>query len=370
MAKTAVQHQISGTGAWKRLAQKIYKDRGAFVAFLVLAILYLSVAFAGFLAPYPEQWSDRSLASAPPTPVYLLNEDGSLSWPYVFRYERQYDPSTFTFQYLPVAGEKHYLKFFHQGGEYELFGFIPANIHLVGVEEPGRLSVLGSDINGRDIFSRLFYGGQISLTIGFLSLFIVFPIGLIYGGISGYFGGRIDNLMMRVAEIFMSIPTLYLLISLAAIIPPGISSTMRFAMVVIILAFVSWAGMSRVIRGMVLSIKNQEFVEAGRAIGLGSIPIIVRHILPQTASYVLVAITLSVPGFILAESGLSFLGLGIHQPDASWGNMLKEAQDISNIINRPQMLAPGFLIFLAVLAFNVLGDAVRDVLDPKSYIRR
>ena len=208
------------------------------------------------------------------------------------------------------------------------------------------------------------------MTIGFLALFVAFPIGLIYGGISGYFGGVVDNLMMRFAEIIMSIPTFFLLISLAAILPPKLSSTTRFGMVVVILAFIGWAGLSRVIRGMVLSIKEKEFVEAERAVGLHPMGIIIKHILPQTASYVLVAMTMSVPGYILAESGLSFLGLGIQQPDASWGNMLKEAQDVYNILNRPLMLMPGFLIFIAVLSFNVLGDAVRDILDPKSKARR
>ena len=225
-------------------------------------------------------------------------------------------------------------------------------------------------MNGRDIFSRMLYGGQISLTIGFFSLFIVFPLGLIYGGISGYFGGRLDNLMMRFAEIMMSVPRLYLLIGLAVILPPGLSSSIRFGMVTLILAFVGWAGLARVIRGMVLAVKKNEFVEASQAVGLGSFSIILRHILPQLTSYILVAITLSVPGYILAESGLSFLGLGIQPPDASWGNMLKEAQDISNIIERPLMLMPGFLIFLAVLSFNVVGDAIRDILDPRSVVRR
>ncbi|HEY9745943.1 MAG TPA: ABC transporter permease [Oculatellaceae cyanobacterium] len=348
--------------AFKRIRQ----DRIAFFYLILLIILYLSVAFADFLAPYGENWFDRELAKAPPTPIYILDEDGALSWPYVFRYKREYDPNTFTQQYVPDLSQKYYLHFFTQGEPYRLFGIIPGNLRLFGVDAPGQISLLGNDINGRDIFSRLLYGGQISLTVGFLSLFIVFPIGMIYGGISGYFGGRIDNIMMRFAEILMSIPRLYLLISLAVILPPGLSSTARFGMVVFILAFVGWAGLARVIRGMVLSVKKQEFVEAGQAIGLNAFTIIVRHVLPQLTSYVLVAITLGVPGYILAESGLSFLGLGIQQPDASWGNMLSEAQDISNIIERPLMLAPGFVIFLAVLSFNVIGDAIRDILDPKS----
>lgn len=354
----------------RKMLNRLYRDRVAFISLIVLVGLYLAVAFADFLAPYSEGHYERILAKAPPTPVYMMDERGQPSWPYVFRYERRYDPNTFTQRFLPDTTQKYYLRFFTHGEPYKLFGVIPGDVRLFGVEAPGQLSILGNDINGRDVYSRMLYGGQVSLTIGFLSLFIVFPIGMIYGGLAGYFGGKVDDLMMRIAEIVMSIPSFFLLIGLAAILPPGLPSSQRFALVVVILAFVGWAGLSRVIRGMVLSIKNEEFIDAGRAIGLNPFTIIVRHILPQTTSYLLVALTLSVPGYILAESGLSFLGLGIQQPDASWGNMLKEAQDVSNIIERPLMLMPGFLIFLAVLAFNVVGDAVRDILDPKARVAR
>ena len=241
--------------------------------------------------------------------------------------------------------------------------------HLITTDRDGRLFLLGADINGRDVFSRLLFGGRISMTIGFLALFVLFPIGLLYGGIAGYFGGIVDTLMMRFAEAVMSIPSFYLLIILASILPSGMTSIQRFMLIVIILALIGWAGFARVVRGMVLSVKNQEFVQAAKSIGASRLRIIVKHILPQTASFVIVAMTLSVPSYILSESGLSFLGLGIQQPDASWGNMLKEAQEYTNIIYRPWLLTPGFLIFIAVLAFNLIGDTIRDVLDPKSKVR-
>ena len=241
--------------------------------------------------------------------------------------------------------------------------------HLVTVDKDGRLFLLGTDINGRDIFSRILFGGRISLTIGFLALFISFPLGMLYGGISGYLGGITDNLMMRISEAIMSIPSFYLLIILAAILPTNMTSIQRFTLITVILALIGWAGFSRVVRGMVLSVKNQEFVQAAESIGASKLRIIVKHLLPQTLSYVIVAMTLSVPSYILAESGLSFLGLGIQQPDASWGNMLKEAQEYVNIIYRPWLLTPGFLIFIAVLSFNLIGDTIRDILDPKSKIR-
>ena len=239
----------------------------------------------------------------------------------------------------------------------------------MSVEPEGRLFLLGTDINGRDVFSRILFGGRISLTIGFLALFISFPLGMLYGGVSGYLGGVVDNIMMRISEAIMSIPSFYLLIILAAILPANMTSIQRFALIVVILALIGWAGFSRVVRGMVLSVKNQEFVHAAESIGASKKRIIIKHLLPQTLSYVIVAMTLSVPSYILSESGLSFLGLGIQQPDASWGNMLKEAQEYVNILYRPWLLTPGFLIFVAVLSFNLIGDTIRDILDPKSKMR-
>ncbi|MGE0200269.1 MAG: ABC transporter permease [Candidatus Melainabacteria bacterium] len=357
--------------ALEQLWRRLRHDPVALASVGVLVLLYATILFAGFLAPYSAHWNDRALANASPTPVYMVDSrTGGLTAPYVLPVTKSFNPATFAYEYAPDLSQPSPVQFLVKGEPYTILGFIPGDVHLFGTTGGTPINLLGTDINGRDIFSRMLFGGQVSLTIGFLGLLIAFPMGMIYGGLSGYLGGWIDNAMMRLAEIIMSIPTLYLLIGLAAIIPPNLSSSSRFAMVVVILALIGWAPLSRVIRGMVLSIKSQEFVEASRSIGLKTLPIIIRHVLPQTASYVLVAITLSVPGYILAESGLSFLGLGIQQPDASWGNMLKEAQDINNLLNRPLMMSPGFLIFLAVLAFNVLGDAVRDILDPKSAVRR
>ncbi|MDD3149857.1 MAG: ABC transporter permease [Candidatus Gastranaerophilales bacterium] len=354
----------------KSLLKQLRKDKLAFLGLIVLIILYAGIAFAGFIAPYDKEFSDRNLAYCPPSQIFTIDENGKFSRPYTYNYKREFNPETFKIDFKSDRSQKYYLNFFSKGSEYKLFGFIPTNLHLVTVASDGRLFLLGTDINGRDNFSRLLFGGQISLTIGFLALFISFPIGLLYGGIAGYFGGITDNIMMRIAEAIMSIPSFYLLIILAAILPANMTSAQRFALITVILAFIGWAGFSRVVRGMVLSIKNQEFVEAARSVGANSLRIITKHILPQTASYVIVAITLSVPGYILAESGLSFLGLGIQQPDASWGNMLKEAQEFINILYRPWLLTPGFLIFFAVLSFNLVGDAIRDILDPKSKIRQ
>lgn len=355
--------------SYKEIFKQLIQDKFARIAVILLSILYLSIIFADFLAPYPKDFSDRTQSYVPPSKVFVIDENRNLSKPYTYNYIRKFDENSFEITYKLDRSKKYYINLFNKGYDYKFLGCIPTNIHLFGVNDGGKLFVLGTDINGRDNFSRLLFGGRISLTIGFLALFISFPIGMLYGGISGYFGGKLDNIMMRLAEAIMSIPSFYLLIILAAILPANMSSIQRFALIISILAFIGWAGFARVIRGMVLSIKNQDFVIAAQSYGASRLRIITKHVLPQTLSYIIVAITLSVPSYILAESGLSFLGLGIQQPDASWGNMLKEAQEYVNIVYRPWLLTPGFLIFVAVLSFNLIGDTIRDVLDPKSKIR-
>ena len=344
------------------------KDKISIVALVILILLYLAITFANFIAPYEKNYSNRSLSYTPPSNIYVITPDNKLSKPYTYNWIRKFNPNTLGVEFIEDRTQKHYINFFSSGFEYKLFGIFKTDKHLFTTDANGELHILGCDINGRDNFSRLLYGGQISLTIGFLALFISFPIGLLYGGISGYFGGITDAILMRIAEAIMSIPTFYLLIILAAILPSNMTSSQRFALITIILAFIGWAGFARVVRGMVLSIKNEDYIKAARSIGQSNFKIITKHILPQTTSYVIIAIALSIPGFILAESGLSFLGLGIQQPDASWGNMLKEAQEFANIMYRPWLLTPGFLIFIAVLSYNIIGDTIRDIFDPKSKI--
>ncbi len=347
------------------MIKEIWKDKFAKAALIILISLYGLIFLADFIAPYPKDYSNRALAYVPPSKMYIINEAGKLSFPYTYNYIREYDEELMQTVYKEDRSKKYFIKPLIIGSEYKILGLIPCSLHLFGIQNGGNLYLLGTDINGRDVFSRLFFGGQISMTVGFLALLILFPIGLLYGGISGYFGGKVDMVMMRFAEAVMAIPSFYLLIILAAILPTGMTSTMRFGLIVVILALIGWAGFARVVRGMVLSIKNEDFVLAAKTIGASPLRIIVKHILPQTTSYVIIAITLAVPSYILSESGLSFLGLGIQQPDASWGNMLKEAQEFTNLLYRPWLLIPGGLIFIAVLSFNILGDTIRDILDPK-----
>lgn len=345
--------------AWRRFR----RHRLAMGAFYVLIVMYVVALFSPFIAPYSETRSNRQKYFHPPTKIHFFDEDGRLTRPYVYNYRlvdvgrRIYEPQTDT---------KYPIKFFVRTNDtYKLFGLFESNLHLYGVDGPAVVYPFGGDQLGRDIVSRLLHGSRKSLFIVIPLLVITVSIGLLYGGISGYFGGRTDNAMMRFGEVIMAIPSLYLLIALAALMR-DVPANMRFTAIIAVLGFVSWAGFARVIRGMVLSLRQQEFVESALAIGNTHLRTIVRHILPNTISYVVVSMTLQVPGFILLESSLSFLGLGVQEPFASWGNMLSNATDLTALTRYPWMLVPGFFIFITVLAWNFVGDGVRDALDPRA----
>ena len=271
--------------------------------------------------------------------------------------------------YADDTSKKYTIRFLAKGSPYKIMGLIPFDRHLFGLDPgEGRIFLLGTEQFGRDVFSRLLFGARISLSIGLAGILISFTLGMLAGGISGYFGGRVDTMIMRFSELIMSIPALYLILSIRAAFPETTDSARMYLIIVIILAFIGWASMSRIIRGMVLSIKENDYVTAARALGLGHMRIIIRHILPNTLSFVIVAATISVPGYILGEVALSFLGVGIMEPSASWGNMLKQAQSIRVLTSFPWILSPGYVIFLTVLAFNFLGDGLRDALDPRKIL--
>ena len=345
--------------AWRELR----KNKLA-VAGLWMLVAFYTVAFFGqFFAPFHFQDQNPQGINAsyhPPMNIHVRDaQTGAFSAP--FCYGTLYQNG----EWLADPNKKLPLRFGIHGTPYKLWNLIPTDVHFVGAQD-GPVFLLGTDEFGRDYLSRLIYGSMISLSVGFIGIIITFVLGLLVGGIAGYYGGRTDDIIMRACEIMMSIPDFYLLLALAAALPPTLNPVAVYLLIIAILSFVGWAGMARIIRGMVLSVREREYVEAGRALGLNDLQLITRHVLPSTFTYAIIAATMSVPGYILAESGLSFLGLGIRDPMASWGNMLSAAQNLTTLTTRPWILAPAFAIFFTTLAFNFLGDGLRDALDPKS----
>lgn len=343
--------------------EKLKHHRLAILGGVVIIFLYLLAILADFIAPYHYDNEQRQNSYNPPTPLHFHPK------PFVYAYSYQFD-KTYNRIWTADTTRPYPLKLFVRGDEYRLLGLFKMDLRLFGVDEPARVYLLGADSRGRDLFSRLLYGGRVSLSIGLVGCAITFVLGMMIGGISGYLGGRIDNIIMRICEMVMMIPGFYLMLALRAAFPPELSSIQVYLLIVVILSFIGWAGMARVVRGMVLSIREREFVLAARATGVRGIQIIYRHILPNVLSYAIVSLTLSIPGYILGESGLSLLGLGIQDPHASWGNLLAEAMNVAEIKFHPWILIPGVFIFVTVMAFNFLGDGLRDAFDPKALGRK
>ncbi|MGK7900534.1 MAG: ABC transporter permease [Hormoscilla sp.] len=352
---------------WRKLKNNPLARWGA----SLLLVFYITVMAAGFVAPYDPYVGQQDGALLPPTRIYWRDRAGEFIGPHVYpTTQGPVNLETGDRALLLDRSKPSPLSLFVKGDPYKLFGVLPADIHLFGAKGEGKLNILGTDEQARDQFSRLVYGGQISLSIGLVGIAISFPLGMLIGGISGYFGGWADAVLMRLVEVLMTIPGIYLLVALAAVLPPGLTSTQRFLMIVAIISFIRWAGLARVIRGQVLSIKEREFIQAARVMGANPLYIIVRHVLPQTATYAIISATLAIPSFIVAESVLSLIGLGIQQPDPSWGNLLSSATNASILVLQPWLIwPPAVLIILTVLAFNLLGDGLRDALDPRSLQR-
>jgi peptide/nickel transport system permease protein len=349
---------------WQLIWWKLRKHRLAVIAAPVLAMLYLCAIFADFLSPtLPEtRYTDHKYA--PPQAIRFVDQDGKWQAPFVYGLKRGTDPKTLQRVFVIVPEEKYRVHFFGRGEKYKLFGLFSADVHLLTVDKGGPLYLLGTDNLGHDLFTRILYGSRISLSIGLVGVALTFILGMLIGGISGYFGGAVDTVIQRIIDMIVCIPTIPLWLALAAALPNDWPMVRIYLGIVIITSIIGWAGLARVVRGKLLSLREEAFCEAARLAGATDFRIILRHLLPSFASYIIVSLTLSIPNTILGETSLSFLGLGLQPPAVSWGVLLRQSQDVVTIALNPWLLLPAVWIIVTVVAFNFLGDGLRDAADP------
>lgn len=360
------ESEVAVASQWQLTRWAFRKHKLAVVSLWIILALYLLSVFAEFVAPFDPSQQNRRAVYHPPQMVHFIDrtDEGIRLRPYVYEMDRQRDPRTLAVTYVP-SGEKIYLTFFGKGDAYKLWGLIPSERHLlVPINSRDGFYIFGADRLGRDMFSRVIYGTRISMSIGLVGVAISLVLGVVLGGISGYYGGRIDALIQRLIEFVLSLPTIPIWLALAAALPPDWPIYQQYFVITLIVSLVGWTELGRVVRGRFLAMKNEDFVIAARLDGASEWRIIWRHMLPSLSSHIIASLTLAVPLMILAETGLSFLGLGLTPPAISWGVLLKEAQNIVSISQAPWLFIPGGFVVLAVLAFNFLGDGMRDAADP------
>jgi peptide/nickel transport system permease protein len=355
-------------GQWQLVWWKFRRHKLAQIAMVVLGIFYFIVIFAEFISPYDPQKRFKDYSTLPPSKVHVIDAQGGIHMPFVYGLQRGRDPVTLRPRYEEDTTLRYPISFFVPGDEYKLWGFFKGNVHLFGVRsEPDTfvpLFLLGSDTLGHDMLSRIFFGARISLTVGLLGVFLAFFIGLVLGGIAGFFGGLADEVVMRVVDVLLALPTIPLWMSLAAALPQDWPQLKTYFYVTIILSIFGWTILARVVRGKLLSLREEDYVMAARLDGESDAQIISRYMLPAFTSYIIVSLTLSIPNMILGETSLSFLGVGLRPPTISWGVMLQEAQNLQTVAQTPWLLWPVAFVILAVLMFNFLGDGLRDAADP------
>ena len=358
---------------WRLMWWRFLRHRLALVATTVIVAFYLVAIFAEFMAIHDPAATSSKRDFVPPQGVHLF-EGVRPVWPYVSGLEKTRDPVTRKAIYLIDESIRYRLAFFVSGKEYKLAGLFPTTRHLIGLregrpEELGALFILGTDRLGRDLYSRLMYGTRLSMSIGLVGVALSLFLGVLLGGISGYRGGLVDLLIQRVIEFLRSLPTIPLWLALAAAVPTDWSILRVYFAITIIISLIGWTTLAREVRGRFLAMREEDFVMAARLYGSGEIRVIFRHMIPSFMSHIIATTTLAVPAIIIAETSLSFLGLGLRAPAISWGTLLFEAQSLQTVANAPWLMIPGPFVLVAILGFNFMGDGLRDAADPYS-IRR
>ena len=365
LADSADEHSLPSASQWRLIWWRFRRHRLGMASAALLILFYVVALFAGFFAPHAPNRIESSYELAPPTPLRFVNENGFRFRPFVYGYRASRDLVTLEKTYQVDRSVRHDIYFLTRGAPYTILGFINADLHLFGVRDPGAMVVLwGADDLGRDIFSRIIYGSQVSLSIGLIGVFLSLVLGIFFGGISGYYGGAIDTFIQRVIEFLKSLPAIPLWLTMSAAIPSNWSVIQRYFAIVTILSLIGWADIARVVRGKFLALREEDFILASKLIGASEMRLIFSHMVPSFTSHLIASLSLSIPAMILSETALSFLGLGLQAPAISWGTLLQGGQNIRAIALTPWLLTPALPVILSVLAFNFVGDGLRDAADP------
>ncbi len=349
---------------WKLVWWKFRKHKLALYSGVIIILIYMVALFVEFLTPFKPDTTNSKFLYAPPQALHLFDEQGKFN-PYVNGYTSKIDPVALRRTFVIDPNTKLPIRFFVEGYSYKLLGVFPSNRHLLGpVDASQPVYLLGGDRLGRDLLSRLISGTRISMSIGLIGVFLSLVLGILLGGLSGYYGGNIDNVIQRIIEFLRSIPSIPLWMGLAAALPTNMPPLKVYFAITIILSLIGWTGLARVVRGRFLSLREEDFVMSARLDGQNELGIILFQMLPAFTSHVIAAITLAIPSMILSETALSFLGLGLREPVVSWGVLLQDAQDIRAIATAPWLLIPALAVVVSVLTLNFLGDGLRDAADP------
>ena len=353
---------------WKLMWWRFRKHRMALICSVILIVFYFIAIFCEFVAPYDPDQAMIQFKQVPPTAIHIRDADGRFHSPFVYQHLHAMDPQTLQITYKELPGTRYSIQLFARGFEYKLLGLWMTDVHLYGLPPAAKdqqgVFIFGTDRLGRDMFSRLCYGARLSLSMGMVSVFLSLVLGVVLGGISGYYGGTADVIIQRVIEFIRTIPTIPLYMTLSAALPITWPVEWTYLGLTMILAVVGWTWMARVVRGRFLAMREEDFVLAARLNGSSEMRIILRHMLPSFLSYIIAALTLNIPNMILWETGLSFIGLGLRPPAISWGVLLQEAMNLRSLVLSPWVLTPGFAVVISVLAFNFVGDGLRDAADP------